>query len=177
MTKFTALIALLVLVEAVNCIRFSESLYAAYRQIENGVLSDPKSIFKLREAFYPSTSNRNWNVDRVQVVPISFCLTFNSISKLESCCNTNETNITFCTSLRWTNSYLFNLIPGELLVAMDPVIYKVLYSVVVRSQHSKSTVVKLEGIHVSNCAPSYSDFLSASALFFTWVCMLTYVCM
>ena len=171
MKQQVTLLALLALVQLAKA-RFSESIYSTYNQIENAVLSDPKLVFKLREAFHPVITERHWQVDGVQVVPIKLCINFNPEHEAELC-GTNTTltpNTVYCNSFQWTNSYLLNLLSPELLLAMDPVVYLVFYSEIVRSSHRPSNLVHLTDINVnSSCVPSFDNFLSASALFLSWV--------
>ena len=170
MTMF-ALMALPALVQLAK-VKFSESIYSTYSQIENAVLSDSKLIFKLREAFHPVINERRWQVDGVQVVPIRLCVTFNPAYEAKIC-GTNTTvglYTEYCKNFQWTNSYLLNLISPELLLTMDPVAYLIIYSGIVRSSHSASNLVKLTDIAVnSSCVPSFNNFLSASAIFLSWV--------
>ena len=160
-------LALIALTEVAKGIVFSESLYTTYKLIENAVLSDPKAIFKLREAFHPGIPERRWQVDGVQVVAIKLCLTFNPTNESEVC---GKKNTTYEEDFRWTNSYLLNLIPGQLLEAMDPLFYRITYSAIVPSSHKRSSLIKLCDSHINlSCMPSWNDFLSASALFLSWV--------
>ena len=172
----SGLLTLSVLLEPARPIKFSESIYSTYTQIENAVLSNTKLIFKLREAFHPVITERRWQVDNVQVVPIQLCISFINQVHDAKICGTNTTadgNTKHCEDFRWTDSYLLNLISPELLLTMDPVVYLVIYSEIVRSLHSKSNLAKLSAIHVnSSCVPAYDDFLSASAIFLSWVCYM-----
>ena len=169
---FLMLLALSTLVQLAKA-RFSESIYSTYNQIESAVLGDPKLVFKLREAFHPVITERRWQVDGVQVVPIRLCVNFNPAYEAEMC-GTNITlnpNTVYCKNFRWTNSYLLNLVSPELLLTMDPVVYFIIYSAIVRSLHSPSSLVYLTDIDVnSSCIPLFDDFLSASAIFLSWVC-------
>ena len=169
------LLALLVLPPVVHQAKtkFSETIYSIYNQIKNAVLSDPKLIFNLRQAFHPATINRRWQVDGVQVVPIMLCVTFNPAHQAEIC-GTNITvgpNTEYCQYFRWTNSYLLNLISPQLLLTMDPLVYLIVYSEIAGSAHKASSLVKLQTkVHNdSSCVPSFNDFLSASAVFLSWV--------
>ena len=159
------------LVQPANAM-YSDSIYSTYNQIENAVLSDPKLVFKLREVFHPVTTERRWQVDGVQVIPILLCINFNPAREADIC-GTNKTlspNTEYCKWFQWTNSYLLNLISPELLLTMDPVVYSVIYSEIVRSVHSPFNLVQLTDIEVNlSCVPSFDDFLSASALFLSWV--------
>ena len=174
MKLLVTLFVLLALSASVQLARakFSKSIYLTYNQIENAVLSDPVLIFKLREAFHPVINERHWQVDGVQVVPIRLCVTFNPAYEAKIC-GTNTTvgpNTEYCKNFQWTNSYLLNLISPELLLTMDPVVYLIIYSGIVRSSHSASNFINLTDIAVnSSCVPSFNNFLSASAIFLTWV--------
>ncbi len=172
MKQLVTLIALLALslVQITNA-EYSDSIYSTYNQIENAILSDPKLVFKLREAFHPVVTERRWQVDGVQVVPIVLCVNFNPAREADIC-GTNTTlspNTEYCKMFQWTNSYLLNLISPELLLTMDPVIYFIIYSKIVRSTLPPSSV-QLTDIEVnSSCVPSFDDFLSASAVLLSWV--------
>ena len=171
MVTLFALLALFTSVQLAKA-KFSESIYSTYNQIESAILGDPKLVFKLREAFHPVITERRWQVDGVQVVPIRLCVNFNPAYEAEMC-GTNVTlnpNNVYCKEFRWTNSYLLNLISPELLLTMDPVVYLIIYSEIVRSLYSTSSLVYLTDIDVnSSCVPSFDDFLSASAIFLSWV--------
>lgn len=127
-------------------------------------------FFKLREAFHPVISERRWQADGVQVVPIRLCVNFNPGYEAEIC-GTNTTlnsSTMYCKDFQWTNSYLLNLISPELLLTMDTVVYPLIYSEIVRSKDHH--IVRLTDIEVnSSCVPSFDDFLSASAIFLSWV--------
>jgi hypothetical protein len=171
MKQLVTLFALLALslVQPANS-EYSDSIYSTYNQIENAILSDPKLVFKLREAFHPVVTERRWQVDGVQVLPIVLCVNFNPAREADIC-GTNKTlspNTEYCKKFQWTNSYLLNLISPELLLTMDPVVYYMIYSGTVRSTYSRK--VHLTDIEVnSSCVPSFDDFLSASAVFLSWV--------
>ena len=168
------LMVLSMTVQVVSPIQFSESVYSTYKLIEDAVLSDPKLIFKLRQGFFPVISERDWQVDGVQVVPIKLCVTFNPTNATNFCgtnssCHTVNASTTFCRQFRWTNSYLLNLIPGELLLAIDPIVFMLTYSEIVRSTHRRARLIHLTALVNSSCVPLYDEFLSASALFLSWV--------
>ena len=153
--------------------RFTESIYLTHNLIEKAVLSDPKLIFKLREAFHPVVPERRWQIDGIHIVPIRLSVSFNP-SHEANVCGTNVTvdpDTVYCQDFRWTNSYLLNLISPELLLTMDPAVYLIIYSEIVRSTQSRSNLVELTDISInSSCVPSLDDFLAASAIFISWVC-------
>lgn len=173
------LLILLASTALANSLQYSKSLYTTYKLIENAVLSDSKLMFEMREAFYPAISQRFWQVDGVQVIPISMCLTFISTNNESMICgtkNSTDSSTTYCEDFRWTNSYLLNLISGEVLLAMDSVLYIATYSNIVRSIHNSLLQIKLTEVEIkSDCVPSYNDFLASSTLFLSWVCVMRYL--
>ena len=53
-----------------------ESLYPAYQLIKDIINGDPKSMFKLNQAFLPAMNNRYWQVDGVEIIPITVQISF-----------------------------------------------------------------------------------------------------
>ena len=104
--------------------------YTAHKLIEDAIVLDPEQLFKMRNAFFPTNNDRYWQIDGIQVLPISVCISMaNSTSHLEhkgeEDNNIEETRR--CWSFHWTNSRLLNLISGEILLAMDIVTTKYIY--------------------------------------------------
>ena len=122
-----------------------ESLYSAYKLIEDTVKSDQKLTFKINQAFSPIINFRYWQVDGAEVVPIEVCVTLHEQPSVLIPCNaigvsgSNEvtTNCTACWNFQWTNSLLLNLVPGDILLAMDPTITTFLYSEILQSSHHR----------------------------------------
>ena len=173
-TILLASIQLSALVLQIVGAKFTESIYLTHNLIEEAVLSDPKLIFKLREAFNPVIPEQRWQIDGIHIVPITLSISFNPTHEAMVWCGTNVNvkpdAILYHQDFRWTNSYLLNLISPELLLTMDPAIYQIIYSEIVRSTQSTSNSVQLTDISInSSCVPSVHDFLAASAIFLSWV--------
>ena len=118
-----------------------ESLYPAYDAIHDAVCNQPKLVFKIRQTFFPVMNYRYWQVDGAEIIPIDICLTFKYNQSLNqtNVSNTNEEeqNSTTCWRFQWTNSLLMNLIPGDILLAMDPTFTIVIYSALVDSYFNR----------------------------------------
>ena len=79
-------------------------------------------------------------------------------------------NCTACWNFQWTNSLLLNIIPGDVLLAMDPTITAILYSDIVQSSHNRRLHLDL---HLNNSALLQKYSLEqAFALFLTLVSKL-----
>ena len=153
-----------------------ESLYSAYKLIEDTIKSDQKLMFKINQAFSPIINFRYWQVDGAEVVPIEVCVTLREQPSVLIRCNAigdrNKMmrNCTACWNFRWTNSLLLNLIPGDILLAMDPIITDVLYSEILQSYHYRRLHLDLH-LNDSILLQNYSldDYEQAFALFITSV--------
>ena len=155
------------------------SLFDAYRAIEEAMTRDTRIMFQLKQAFFPSVDLRYWQVDGVDVIPINV-----NISLLDRTGVTVDCNFTSDSTMmdkqvvkrftswhfQWTNSLLMNNIPGDVLLAMDPVFTAIIYSNIVES--SRNRVVGLQlGINKSSlfCTLSEDSFEQALALFLSRV--------
>ena len=149
-----------------------ESLYPAYKAIHDTVWSQPKLVFKIRQAFFPVMNYRYWQIDGAEVIPIDVCLQFNGSSIQNNASNIREEaeNSTTCWEFQWTNSLLMNLIPGDILLAMDPIFTAILYSNIVESYDNRRLYLY---IHLNgNLLEKYSSlevYEQALALFFCHV--------
>ena len=156
-----------------------EYLYPIYKLIEDTVRSDQTLIFKINQAFSPAVNLRYWQVDGAEVVPIEVCLMLHEQPSVLMPCNIIgvrhshkvKRNCTACWNLRWTNSLLLNLIPGDILLAMEPVITAFLYSDIVQSSHHRRLHLDL---HLNDSILpqqkySMDDYEQAFALFITQV--------
>ena len=82
-------------------------------------------------------------------IPIDICLTFKYNQSLTpdktNVSNTNEEeqNSTACWTFQWTNSLLMNLIPGDILLAMDPTYTNMLYSNIIESYDNRRLFLNL----------------------------------
>ena len=125
-------------------------LYPTYKLIEDTIKNDPKLVFKIKKSFFPAMNFRYWQVDGAEVVPISACMALHPDTEqdLRAQCNitgkfgemlvkkpsTPDSNFW---KFHWTNSLLMNLIPGDMLLAMDPLMTSLIYSDIVRSLHTR----------------------------------------
>ena len=155
-----------------------ESLYPAYDAIHDAVWSQPKLVFKIRQTFFPVMNYRYWQVDGAEIIPIDICLTFKYNQSLTpdktNVSNTNEEeqNSTTCWRFQWTNSLLINLIPGDILLAMDPTFTDILYSNIIESYANRRLFLDLnlngESLRDNN---SFEIYEQALALF---LCHVSY---
>ena len=157
-----------------------DSLYHVYKVIQDAVMSQPELIFEIKQAFFPVMNYRYWQVDGAEVIPIKICLTIQGkkeTSMLINALNTTTAdllmNFTTCWNFQWTNSLLLNLIPGDILVAMDPAFTCMLYSNVVESFQNRwlhlNLHLKREVLHSD---VSQEDYEQALVLFLASVSIL-----
>ena len=120
-----------------------ESLYPIYAAIQDAVISQPRQVFKIKQAFFPVMNYRYWQVDGAEVIPINICLTIhgsNYTSMEMNALNTTSGELvknSICVTFQWTNSLLLNLIPADILIAMDPLFTCTLYSDIVNSYENR----------------------------------------
>ena len=154
-----------------------ESLYPAYRLIKDIINGDPKSMFKLNQAFLPAMNNRYWQVDGVEIIPIYIHVSvYDDVQEQASLtCNATKEELQVHYSpvrwvFMWTNSLLMSLIPGDILLAMDDVIMTMLYSDLVRRYYLRNIDLNLK-INRSSllCNFSLDDLQQALALFLSKV--------
>lgn len=141
---FVILIAFVTSVSSIHKDRL-KSLYPAYKLVEDVVKQDPTITFKLRETFFPAMNYRYWLVDGAEVIPFHICVIIQHKTEPAASTGSNVTSVTAsnsvkndCTAIwhfQWTNSLLLNLIPGDLLLAMDTVVAPALYSDIIESPH------------------------------------------
>ena len=132
-----------------------DDLYPTYKLIEDTIKNDPKLIFKIKKSFFPAMNYRYWQVDGAEVVPISACMALHPDTEqdLRAQCNITgkfgeklvekPTPASDCWKFHWTNSLLMNLIPGDMLLAMDPILTSLIYSDIVRSLHTRGLTLIL----------------------------------
>lgn len=151
-----------------------ESLYPAYQLIKDTINGDPKSMFKLSQAFLPAMNNRYWYVDGVEIIPIKVHISFYDDVQEQArlVCNTTEKELqeTVTWKFTWTNSLLMSLIPGDILLAMDDTIITSLYSEIVQSFDLRIVNLNLQ-INRSFLLYNFSlgDLQQASAFFLSMV--------
>ena len=154
---------------------YLESLYPAYKEIKDTVWSQCELIFKLKQTFFSGRNDRYWQVDGAELIPIDVCMTFYEFSN-ESTNSaatgketlTSQNHSTSCWPFQWTNSLLMNIIPGDILLAMDSVYAGIIYASVVESSHYRWLQMHLQLNAAGNL--SLEDYRQATALFFTSVC-------
>lgn len=148
-------------------------LYPAYTLIDNAMKNDHKLMFKMKQVFFPTMNYRFWQVDGAEVIPIDVCVMFHQSTgppeqtKLNST-KTRDYSVRECWSFLWTNSLLLNLIPGDMLMAMDPCFMVILYSDIVGSYSSRGLTVQLS-LHLNGSLSleehSLNDYEQAFALY------------
>ena len=163
---FTTLIA-----QGFDYVHNLDYLYPTYQLIDTAVRNDQKLMFKMKQAFFPAMNFRFWQVDGAEVIPIDVCVTFHkSIAQLppnqDNPINTGDNlvrDFEQCWSFLWTNSLLLNLIPGDILMAMDPSLTAIFYSGIVGSYMHRGLTMRLS-LHL-NGSHSLDDYEQGFALF------------
>ena len=154
-----------------------ESLYPTYQLIKDIINGDPKSMFKLNQTFLPAMNNHYWQVNGVEIIPITVQISFyDDVQEQASLmCNTTEEElqvnyVPVRWRFTWTNSLLMSLIPGDILLAMDDTIIVILYSEIVWSYNLRMIDLNLQ-INRSSlfCNFSLDDLQQAIALFLSKV--------
>ena len=146
-------------------------LYPTYKLIDNAVKNDHKLMFKMKQVFFPAMNFRSWQVDGAEFIPIDVCVMFHeSIAQLPpkqgNAMNVEDDLVRGfeqCWFFLWTNSLLLNLIPGDILLAMDPCFTAILYSDIVGSYRPRGLTIRLS-LHL-NGSHSLEDYEQAFALF------------
>lgn len=152
--------------------RSMDPLYDAYSAIDKAMKSDPKIVFQLEQAFFPSINFRYWQVDGVEVIPINVTVTLLDQPSSKIVCNSTSDataeNLMKTSSFwwfQWSNSLLMNNIPGDVLLAMDPVMTAIIFSNIVGSYN-----FRLLDLHINInrsslfCTLSMDSFEQALAL-------------
>ena len=154
-----------------------DSLYDAYVAIQEAMTSDPRIVFKLKQAFFPSIDLRYWQVDGVDVIPIHVNITLLDQPQDKIDCNLasnakgkNVMERYLFLRFQWTNSLLMNNIPGDILLAMDPISTAIIYSDIVGSYTNRFLGLQV-GINRPSlfCTLSEDTFEQALALFLSRV--------
>lgn len=122
-----------------------DSLYPTYKLIEDTIKNDPKLLFKIKKVFFPAMNFRYWQVDGAEVIPIYVTLALQDDTEQEylTQCNVSGkigeklVKSTEIWRFQWTNSLLLNLIPGDILLAMDPLLTMTTYSGIVTSLYNR----------------------------------------
>ena len=122
-----------------------DSLYPTYKLIEDTIKNDPKLLFKIKKVFFPAMNFRYWQVDGAEVIPIYVTLALQDDTEQEylTQCNVSGkigeklVKSTEIWRFQWTNSLLLNLIPGDILLAMDPLFTMTTYSGIVTSLYNR----------------------------------------
>lgn len=149
-----------------------ESLYLIYKQIQDTVRSQPQLTFKLQLAFFPVMNYRYWQVDGAEVIPINVCVTFYDSTQSDLRQNASTTtgeemvNTSKCWCFQWTNSLLMNIIPGDVLLAIDTTLANLFYSRIVGSTRNRLLELSLD-INTTSSHGNHSldDYEQALALF------------
>lgn len=155
-----------------------ESLYPAYKLIEEAVKANPIAMFKIKQTFFPSTNYRYWQVDGVEVIRFRLCVTLNDTQQTQwiqtNVTKMNESDInkncTMIWDFQWTNSLLLNIIPGDIFLAMDVTLSNILYSEI--SDSSSYRKVFLD-VYLNLLSPvNMDDLEQAVVLFLSTVCSI-----
>ena len=157
-------------------ILYSE-LYPTFKTLESALVQDQEQLHSLRQAFFPMVVNRFWSVDDVDVVIIQACLYFsssNNSSADESEFDSQLNGIQKCWDFQWTNSQLMSITSADVLLAMEPVYFIVLYSDVVGSLvKSRGTdlnfCVPLAELPCNTCKPSDHELIQSLGMLLSWV--------
>ena len=154
-----------------NLVEGCESLYQAYKLIEDAVKSDPQLMFKMKEGFFPAMNYRYWQVDGAEAIHFSLCVTLYNDTQRAHLVKPNTTeydrfkNCKLLMEFQWTNSLVLNLIPGDILLAMDTTLATILYSEIVESTEYRRVCMELfingsSSLSVDNLESAFVLFLS-----------------
>ena len=157
-------------------------LYPMYKLIDGTVRNDHTLMFKMKQVFFPAMNFRFWQMDGAEVIPIDVCVTFHKqLSPKQGNATENTENLVTefeqCWSFLWTNSLLLNLIPGDILLAMDPCSTIILYSDIVGSRRPRGLTMQLS-LHLNESLIKYSldDYEQAFALYLCLVGVIYNAC-
>ena len=157
-----------------NCERW-QSLHPAFNLVKEAIDTDPVMMFKIRQIFFPATNFRYWQVDGVEVVLFFVCVKENWTLSLDNVTTAAEESPTEHDSngsckdvwgFQWTNSLLLNLIPGDILLAMDPMLSNALYSDICYHTLYRTLWINL---HLNLSSNALDDYEQAFALFLSMV--------
>ena len=159
-------------------------LYPAYKLIEDAVMGNPEVKFLLRQTFFPSTNYRYWQVDGAEIIPIHVCVTLHNSTEQQPGIQGNLIDVTEkdtgknCTGqgswdFHWTNSLLLNILPCDILLAMDTTMTTIIYSDIAKSSRYRKVALD---IHLNefplSCTPSLDDIEQAFILFLSTVSII-----
>lgn len=156
-------------------------LYPAYKLVDDAVMGNPQVRFLLKQTFFPSTNYRYWQVDGAEAIPINVCVTLQNNTKQQPGVQCNLTDMTEtdrnidrnCTGsweFLWTNSLLLNIIPADILLAMDTTMSIIIYSEIIKSSSYRRVTLH---VHLNEyallCTPSLDDIEQAFVLLLSTV--------
>ena len=148
-------------------------LYPTYKVVEDAVMGNPEIRFILKQTFFPSSSYRYWQVDGAEAIPINVCVTLNNNTNQPGILTNNETDCTRnCTGswkFLWTNSLLLNIIPADILLAMDTMSIMVYSEIIKSSRYRLVTLYVHLNEHAFSCTPSLDDIEQAFVLLLSTV--------
>ena len=159
-----------------------DTLYSIYNLIRDTIKSDPKLVFKIQKDFFPAMNSPYWKLDGVEVIPIQTCVAMHNTTEQQHWTQCNNTG-TFgeelarrsqiCWTFQWTNCLLLNLIPGDILMAMDTILTSTVYSEIVHSSRYRTLVLTIP-VHLKEfsqilCQASVDEVEQTFALFLSSV--------
>ena len=153
-------------------------LFPTYKLVEDAVMGDPELRFLLQQTFFPSSNYRYWQVDGAEAIAIVVCVTLQNITKQQpgTQCNLTdnvmtetdhdvERNCAGKWNFLWTNSLLMNIIPADILLAMDTTVSLIVYSDIIKSSFNRRVTLHVHLNELSlSCPPSLDDIEQAFVL-------------
>ena len=164
-------------------------LFPTYKLVEDAVMGNPEVRFLLQQTFFPSSNYRYWQVDGAEVIPIIVCVTLQNITKQQPGTQCNLTDNVMTETDRnverncagkweflWTNSLLMNIIPADILLAMDTTMSLIVYSEIIKSSHYRRVTLYIDLNELSlSCPPSLDDIEQAFVLLLGTVSRVTVI--
>ena len=135
------------------------------------MINDTETLYRMREAFFPTSMRQSQESVPGNAVLIRVCGIPNKTSHPPPTCNYNQAlRNTRCCNLRWSGTPALNMIDVGQLMAFEPVFPVVIYSTIVGSLSHRNFLVVF---HISSdlfpCTPSEDDLTQALVLLTSWV--------
>ena len=151
--------------------RVHERVYPIYKKLESIMVNNTETLYRMREAFFPTLVQQSWESEAINAVLIRVCATLNETSPPPRTCSNNQvlTN-TRCWNYRWSSSPALNMIAVDQLLAFDPMMSGLMYSAIVGSPRKRSFLFVFPiSSDLFPCTPSESDLTQAIVLLSSWV--------
>ena len=149
--------------------------FTIYQALEQTLLNDTTGeLFRLRRAFFPSSSDKNpfWKVDGLQTIQFDACLNVTDIAcrttKAKQSAFADGTTFTHCSAYQWTNNYLLGLMATHQLYQFEPLLTSLTYLQTV-GQREVEFKVSLNLTDTILCSISEKDVEKYFTSFISWV--------